>query len=224
MNKVLSFVKLDFITVKPYLTVKNLLILLVIVVALSINNTAGGVLIGIIMAFALMYSSYPFAVGEKSCIDQLYSTLPMNKRNIVLGRYGFVISLDIMSGAVACLILFACQTALQRAFSWPETLLTILVLFVIYTFSQAIQLPIYFKLGYTKAKFLAYLPIAVFPLVAVAVGSRFSEVDWVGLVENVLAWISANQFFAVAISVIVWTAIMFASYSISLSFYKKREF
>ena len=224
MSKVLSFVKLDFITVKPYLTVKNLLILLVVVVALSINNTAGGVLIGIIMAFALMYSSYPFAVGEKSCIDQLYSTLPMNKRNIVLGRYGFVLALDVMSGVAAGLFLFAWQTALQRTFSWQETLLTILVLFVVYTFFQAIQLPIYFKLGYAKAKFLAYMPIAIFPLVAVAVGSRFSDVDWVGLVENALLWFSDNQLLAIAVSVIAWMAIMFISYRISLSFYKKREF
>jgi len=224
MSKMLSFVKLDFITIKPYLTVKNLIILLIVVTALSINNTAVGVLLGIVMAFALMYSSYPFAVGEKNDIDQLYFTLPMSKRNIVLGRYGFVIALDILSGIVACLFLFVLQTILQRAFSLQETLLTTLVLFVVYTFFQAIQLPIYFKLGYAKAKFLAYMPIAIFPLVAVAVGSRFSEVDWVGLVENILTWISANQIFAIAVSVIVWAAMMFLSYSISLRFYKKREF
>ena len=54
MSKILSFVKLDFITVKPYLTVKNLFILLIGVTALSINNTAGGVLLGMVMALALM--------------------------------------------------------------------------------------------------------------------------------------------------------------------------
>ena len=224
MSKVLSFVKLDFITVKPYFTVKNLFILLIVITALSINNTAGGVLIGIVMAFALMYSSYPFAVGEKNSIDHLYATLPMSKRSVVLGRYGFVIALDVISGVVACLLLFVLQTILQRPFSLQETLLTALVLFVIYTFFQAIQLPIYFKLGYAKAKFLAYMPIAIFPLVAVAVGSRFSEVDWVKLMGNALVWISDNQFFTVAVSVIIWIAIMFISYSISLSFYKKREF
>jgi len=224
MSKILLFVKLDFITVKPYLTIKNLFVLLIAVTALSINNAAGGVLLGIVMAFALMYSSYPFAVGEKNGIDQLYATLPIGKRNVVLGRYGFVVALDVMSGIAACIFLFIMQTALQRTFNLQETLLTVLVLFAVYTFLQAIQLPIYFKLGYAKAKFLAYLPLAVFPLVTISVGTRFSEVDWILLVENALAWISDNQFFAVAVSVIVWTAIMSVSCGISLSFYKKREF
>ena len=224
MSKALSFVRLDFITVKPYITTKNLLILLVAVVALSFNNTGSGVLIGIIMAFALMYSSYPFAIGEKNGIDQLYSTLPMSKRSVVLGRYGFVLAFDVMSGVAACIFSFAFQTILRQTFSLYETLLTVLLLFVIYTFFQAIQLPIYFKLGYAKAKFLAYMPIAVFPLVAVAVGSRFSKVDWVGLVDSMLLWVSYNKLLAIAIITIIWITIMFVSYNISFGFYKKREF
>ena len=224
MSKVLSFVRLDFITVKPYLTAKNLLILLVAVTALSLNKAGGGVIIGIIMAFALMYSGYPFAVGEKSGIDQLYSTLPMSKSSVVLGRYGFFLVLDGMSGIVAYVFIFVLQTVLRQRFSLFETLLTVLALFVIYTFFQAIQLPIYFKLGYAKAKFLAYMPIAIFPLVTLAVGSRFSEADWVGLAEKLLLWMSDNQFYAIAISVVVWMTMMLVSYSISLNFYKKREF
>ena len=224
MSKALSFVRLDFITVKPYITTKNLLILLVAVVALSFNNTGSVVLIGIIMAFALMYSSYPFAIGEKNGIDQLYSTLPMSKRSVVLGRYGFVLAFDVMSGVAACIFSFALQTILRQTFSLYETLLTVLLLFVIYTFFQAIQLPIYFKLGYAKAKFLAYMPIAVFPLVAVAVGSRFSKVDWVGLVDSMLLWVSYNKLLAIAIITIIWITIMFVSYNISFGFYKKREF
>ena len=78
-----------------------MLILLIAGTALLINNAAGGVILGIIMACSLMYSSYPFAVGEKNGIDQLYFTLPMSKRNIVLGRYAFVIALDILSAVVA---------------------------------------------------------------------------------------------------------------------------
>ena len=224
MSKVLSFVKLDFITVKPYLTIKNLSILLLVIVVLSMNNTGDGVLIGVIMAFALMYSSYPFAVGEKSGIDQLYSTLPMSKHCVVRGRYGFVLALDIISGIVACVLLFAVQTARRQTVSFFEMLLTTLVLFVVYTFFQAIQLPIYFKHGYTKAKFLAYMPIAIFPLVTVAIGSRFSDADLAGLVNNVLVWISDNQLFVIAVSAIVWVAVMLISYTISLKFYKKREF
>jgi len=224
MSRVLSFVRLDFITVKPYLTLKNLFILLLVVTVLSINKTSSGFLIGMIMAFAFMYSSYPFAVGEQNGIDQLYITLPMSKRNIVLGRYGFVLAIDVMSGAAAFVLLFASQNILQRAFSVQETLLTILVLFFVYTFFQAIQLPVYFKLGYARAKFLVYLPIAIIPLAAVAIGSRFSDAYLELLAENVLAWFFDNPFFATVIVVIIWIAIMSVSYSISFNSYKKREF
>jgi len=224
MSKFLSFVKLDFITVKPYLSYKNMLIFLVVVVALSSGDTGGAVIIGIIMAFSLMYSSYPFAVGEKNAIDQLYFTLPLDKHSVVLGRYGFVLSLDVLSGILAIIFIFISQTVLQKPFSVPATLLTTLALFVIYTFFQAIQLPIYFKLGYTKAKFLAYMPIAIFPVVSIAVGSRFSGVNWMASVYNVLIWISNNQIIAIVIATITWATIMLISYCVSLSFYKKREF
>ena len=224
MCKTLSFVKLDFITVKPFFDVRNLLMLLIAPVVLSINNTSGSIIIGIIMAAALLYSSYPFAVGEKNGIDQLYFTLPMNKRNVVLGRYGFVVALDVIGGIAACVLLFVLQTITQQTFNLQETLLTTLVLFAVYTFFQAIQLPLYFKLGYAKAKFLAYVPFALFPLFIIVIGSVFSEVDWTGMVENILLRMSDNQFLTAAICVIIWTAIMFISYSVSFYCYKKREF
>ena len=224
MNKLLAFIRLDFITIKPYLTIKNLFILLLVIIALSINNTVGGILIGIVMMFALLYAAYPFAVGEKNGIDQLYSTLPVSRRSIVLGRYGFVVALVAVGGIASCILLFIWQTVLQRAFNLQEALLTTLALFAIYTFFQAIQLPIYFKLGYAKAKFLAYLPFALFPLTTIAIGSRFTDADWIGLLETVVIWIVNHQLFAVVIGVVSWLAMMAISCLLSLRFYKKREF
>ena len=224
MSKLLSFVKLDFITLKPYLTTKNLIILLIVATVFSVNKTDEATILGLIMAFALMYSSYPFAVGEKNGIDALYAMLPVSKNNIVLGRYVFFIILDIMSGITACLLLFGIKTIMNHSFNLAVTLLSALVIFIIFSIFQAIQFPIYFKLGYAKAKFLAYTPFIIFPLIAIIIGSRFSDADIGIFVGNFVSWISHNQFFTAVISIIIWFIIMFISYSISLSFYKKREF
>ncbi|MCL2164526.1 MAG: ABC-2 transporter permease [Oscillospiraceae bacterium] len=224
MNKTLSFVRLDFITVKPYLTLKNLIIFVGAAVFMILTNYGASSSIGILMVLAALYASYPFALGEKSNIDVLYATLSIKRKIVVLGRYLFALTLDISSGLFAYIISFVLLTALQRNFNSIETLVTVFVLFLLFSIIQAIQLPIYFKLGYMKAKLLAYLPFFALPLV-IMLFSNFSKdffaIEWVvGLLE----WFAANLAVTALVGVVVWLVIMALSYRVSLSFYSKRDF
>ena len=224
MRRILSFIKLDFITVKPYLTARTLFVLFIVPAALSMSNTSASVIIGIVMTLGLVFSSYPFVIGEKSDMDQLYLTLPMSKRTVVFGRYGFVIAFDIISVVVACAFLFTLQTILQREFDFRESLLSATAILMVYTLFQAIQLPIYFKLGYTKAKFLASVPFIIIPIAAVLVGSVFPEDEVARAAGNILSWVSGNQIMTIAVVGVAWLAVMTVSCGISLRVYGKREF
>ncbi|MCL1965454.1 MAG: hypothetical protein FWF69_10445 [Firmicutes bacterium] len=58
MHKALSFIQLDFITVKPYLTVKSLLLFVGVALFMIISNDSAAAAIAILMVFAALYASY----------------------------------------------------------------------------------------------------------------------------------------------------------------------
>jgi len=224
MDKVLSFIRLDFITVKPYLTVKNLLIFVGVALIMIITNNSAGGAIGILMAFAALYVSYPFAIGEKSNIDVLYTTLSIKRKTVVLGRYLFALTLDIAVGLFTFIFSLGVLAVIQKDFGAIESLLTILILFIVFSVIQAVQLPIYFKLGYTKAKFLGYLPFIALPLVIVFFFNAFDGVFSLKQIEGAFEWFAANILTSALIGGVIWLGIMAISYKISLAFYEKRDF
>ena len=224
MNKVLSFIRLDFITVKPYLTIKNLCIFVgVALIMLIVNNSAGGA-IGLLMAFAALYASYPFAIGEKSNIDVLYITLSIKRNTVVLGRYLFALTLDIFAGLFTFVFSFVVLTITQKGMDVIEALSAIPILFFVFSVIQAVQLPIYFKLNYTKAKFIAYIPFVVLPLAIMAGSNYFGDAFPLARIVGLLEWFSANLITTALLVGAIWFVLMFVSYKVSVSFYQKREF
>jgi len=224
MNKAIAFVRLDFITVKPYLTVKNLCIFVgVALIFLVVNHSAAGA-IGLLMAFAALYASYPFAIGEKSNMDILYTTLSIRRNTVVLGRYLFALTLDILAGLFTFVFSFVVLTVMRQDMDLIEALATILVLFFLFSVIQAVQLPIYFRLNYTKAKFIAYLPFVVFPLAIMAGSHLFNDLFSAESIIGLFTWFLSNLTATVLSGVAIWLAIMFASYKVAVSFYQKREF
>ena len=224
MNKAISFVRLDFITIKPYLTAKNLLLFVgVALIMLIVNNSPAGA-IGLLMSCAALYASYPFAVGEKSNIDVLYTTLSIKRETVVLGRYLFAMIIDILAGFFTFIFSFAVQIVRSRSFDTIEALATVSVLFMVFSIIQAAQLPVYFKLGYTKAKFIAYIPFVVLPL-AILAGSNFLF-DYLSSerLKGMYEWLAQNTLWAALTGVMLWLVFVAVSYLMSLSFYKKREF
>lgn len=225
MNKVLSFVRLDFITVKPYFTPKNLAIMIAAPLIILTSTGTDTTSVGMFVVFAALYISYPFAICERNGMDALYPTLSISRRTVVLGRYLFALAFDICAAITGIVVTFAVLFVMQKTLNVSETMLTMLVMFIMVSIIEAVQLPIYFKLGYNKAKVMAYLPFVGFFLVTVVVG-RFIPVDN-GLSEGItsfIGWVESNPFIAASIGIMIWFGLMFISYQIALSYYSKRDF
>ena len=222
MNKVLSFVKLDLITIKPYLTWKQLLIFSFAPIALIINSamtTATFTVFMIFGMFGMIFSGYPFAIGEKSTIDSLYIVLSIKRNTVVFGRYIFVLIFNLFAVLFAYGLTFTAFVIQKQAFDFKQTLITMLIFFTVYTIIQAVQLPIMFKFGYAKAKFLVFLPFACIPAIIYLFGGKLSE-----KISELFSWFAKNQSLGVMLAAAVWLALMTISYRISLSFYNKRDF
>ena len=224
MNKVLSFIRLDFITVKPYLTVKNLCIFVGVALIMLIGNSSAAGAIGLLMAFAALYASYPFAIGEKSNIDVLYTTLSIKRNTVVLGRYIFALALDILAGLFTFVFSFVVLTIIQKGIDVIETLFAIPVLFLTFSVIQAVQLPIYFKLNYSKAKFIAYIPFVVLPLAIMAGSNFFNDAFSLDKIVGLFEWFTVNPLTTALVGGAIWLGIMFVSYKVSVSLYQKRDF
>ncbi len=232
MNKVFAFMKLDLITVKPFFTFKNLLPLLFVAVFLNLTSGGGGIITAfMVVFFVVIFASYPFAVGEQNGIDALYCTLSVSREHVVGGRYLYVLCLDVLGAAAA----FALVVAIRALGPLTGDLLSIdplniggqLIALVTVVFAlsivQAFQLPAYFKLGYSKAKLLAYLPFVLFSAIVGAATFIFEDgfEDTINAAGEFLGMYTVS---AVLIMLGVWLGAMFISYLLSLRFYKRREF
>jgi hypothetical protein len=127
----------------------------------------------------------------------------------------------------------AVYSVMDRGYDVFESLLVVLGMFIVLTIIQAFQLPLFFKLGYSKAKILTYLPLVGIPIVIFVIKGLFPFADAVseGSVDtanapiaDLFGFLADNPVLLVVIVVVVWLAIMFASYRMSLRFYSRREF
>lgn len=89
---------------------------------------------------------------------------------------------------------------------------------------QAIQLPMFFKLGYSKAKIFSLVPF-----VALMIGflAYTSMVRSSGVLEGANEFIDGfigGSGWAISLGVLVLLLLMYVSYVLSLTSYKKREF
>ncbi|MDR3121783.1 MAG: ABC-2 transporter permease, partial [Clostridiales bacterium] len=92
---------------------------------------------------------------------------------------------------------------------------------------QAIQLPFFFKLGYAKAKFFTFVPFVALTSGYVVILGAANNLKHSAIYESFVAvaeTIGKNGILLAAISIAALAIVIFASYRLSLAFYKKREF
>lgn len=227
MSKLKAFVNMDFITVKPYFTVKNLLIYAILAIYMAVMSKSIASAIGIGMMIATLNVSYPFALAEKSNLDALYVTLGADRKTVVRGRYIFALLLNL------CVVIFTLSfstiaLALTNSLGNIEEIWSVLgstlALSAIFLIVQATQLPLFFKMSYSNAKFISLVPFfLIMALISFfimnAQGSGMP--DWVNtFVQN----LASNAWTIGALGVAILAAVVFVSYKFSLVFYKKREF
>lgn len=218
MSKIGSFLRLDYMTVKPYFKAVNLLIYGAIALFLSLTSgtITSGVGVGIMLC--TLFLSYPFVVGEKHNMDALYITLSVSRNAVVAGRYLFTLLLNVclilgtfvLSSAGFIVTGFLGLTDNVGVLSRNDGFLVLAALMLVV---QAVQLPIYFKLGYTRAKFISIVPLAVI------VAGFFAFTGVAGDSFTIIA--RTLEYLAVLAILLV---IVFVSYKLSVLFYKKREF
>jgi len=227
MSKLKAFVLLDFKTIKPYLTGKNMLIYGAVAMFLSAVSTVE-ISLGIGLMLATLFISYQFAIGEKSNLDALYVTLSVYRRTVVMGRYLFAFLLNLcaisFSLVFAMLGVFGARLAGSFQNGGGGSLAFILAMPALLLLVQSVQLPIYFKFGYNKAIFISVVPFVVFMAGYGAFVSMARKSGIIARLSASLSGILSNVALTTALVVFVLALAVYVSYGLSVAYYSKREF
>lgn len=210
-------IKLDLISIKPYLTIKNLFIFLGIAIFYMFINNSPNSIISMSMFIAMLYSSYPFLLGENSGIDGLYRLLSIDSRDVVIGRYILALIFYFVSSIVG--FIFSLIFATIKEYSIDlDILFSFGINFLAFAIIVCLQYPIYFKYGYTKAKTWIVLPVFIIGIIAMLAGFFIKDFD------QAINFVYQNKELIIIFSIILLILIIAISFKLAIKFCKKRDF
>ena len=216
MNAIKVF-KLDLLSIKPYLTIKNLIILIGLGTLYGALSKNPAFVLATVQMFAILFSGYPFMVGEESGIDPLYKLFSISPKDVVKGRYLLAtVSVIIMLvvGVIMAMLIglaYPMEDLFHSLLAAPCIgLISLIIIFIEY--------PIYFKYGYKKGKTLTAVPMLLLAIGAVCF-TYFNE-----SLQSILQFLVMNPFVAMGIICIIFFVIVVVSLKLSNRLYAKRDF
>lgn len=224
MDKTLKFAFLDALMLKPYFK-KNIILILVLPIFIAATTQNLIMIITMMFMLTVIFCSYPFALNEKNDIDKFYGTLAINKNKIVSGRYLFSLMLAVVSVILSIIYLFCFSFFVKNVPEVGEIVFTIGVGFLLFSIFMAIQMPIYYKLGYSKAKLWVMAPFFFIAFSAGALSKLFiGNLDLQKKFFAVGKYIENNSALSSIILVLAGLLIMEISLIISQCIYRKKDF
>ena len=217
MNAI-KVLKLDLLSIKPYLTIKNLIILIGLGTLYGVLSKNPAFVLATVQMFAILFSGYPFMVGEESGIDSLYKLFSISSKDVVKGRY------LLATVSVIIMLVVGVVMAMLIGIAYPmEDLFYSLVLAapcigLISLIIIFIEYPIYFKYGYKKGKTLTAVPMLLLAIGAVC-SSYFNE-----SLKSIVQFLMINPFIAMTVICIIFIIIIGVSLQLSNKLYARRDF
>lgn len=222
MESIKKMVVLDYETIKPYLTPKNLIIFIVLGGFMSYTSNSPVLFSSMAMFVGVLYTSYLFAVGEQNGIDVFYATLPVKRKDVVAGRYAFIFLFSVFLFICATGLAVIMQLLLEQKVDISGAIISTFVVIMVYLLMESFQLPIFFKYGYIKGKNYTYIPLfAFFALISVGSTRILKHPRAQAVVENLLK--KENLLIVIAALILTTTFCYILSYYIAKKNYIKRE-
>jgi len=219
LNKIKGLIIKDLLQLKSYK--KTLIVFIFVFVATSIAQENSRNLLTVMLTLGLgMFSIATFSYDEMAKADKYILTLPLTKKEVVLGKYLLVIISTILGsilGVIASSILELVTTGDQPNF------LELIELAIGSIFGigivESIQVPFIYKYGAEKGRIQIFIAIA-------AVAFLLGGILWLGekygvnfLDMNINAFMKLLPIVLVMATAIVY----FVSFKISYKIYEKKE-
>jgi hypothetical protein len=215
MSGYLKIAKLDFLTIKSQLSL--FFPLLMMLVMFGIMGSTFTIMSFLGAGFIALLATHIFSVQEKNNLDRFYGSVSVNLSDIVLGRYFFVICQYVSVVGVVTLIHICSAFFHNTTFGFFDFMLGFSFSFFIFAFIIGIILPVFFKMGYTKAKIWALIPI-------LAVSILFGISPFVSFLREIIELVQSNQSVLIIGSLTAGCIILLISYKLAVIAYRKRKY
>jgi len=217
MNAI-KVLKLDLLSIKPYLTIKNLIILIGLGTLYGVLSKNPAFVLATVQMFAVLFSGYPFMVGEESGIDPLYKLFRISSKDVVKGRYLLATVSVVIMLVVGVVMAMLIGIAYPMEDLFYSLLLAAPCIGLISLIIIFIEYPIYFKYGYKKGKTLTAVPMLLLAIGAVC-STYFDE-----SLKSILQFLVMNPFVAMGIICTIFFVIVVISLKLSHQLYANRDF
>ncbi len=213
MTGSLKMAKLDFFTMKSQLVGYLTLVLFVL---MSGYMGSSMTLLGINIAwFIALMSSNIFMIQEKNNLNRLYGSVSISLKDMVLGRYIFMISSHIASFILAVIMYFGLILSQNKTLDLADVFLGFSMSFLVFSAITGMQVPLFFRMGYIKAR--GWFMLIFSALIVLALLPFFIP----RLFEAVRPMLS-NQSLLGVFGILAGCFIQYVSYRISIVAYRKR--
>lgn len=139
---------------------QTLLPLAFIVVVGIILPVPGMAIVASAFVTSLMLSA-PFLGDERDRLDTLYGVLPISRRAIVVGRALSILVYGVLAMIIATVVTLG-VAAVRGTVITPELLMIgYAAALAIVGLSIGVQLPVLFRVGYSRGRFMVYAPAIV---------------------------------------------------------------
>ena len=217
MNAI-KVLKLDLLSIRPYLTIKNLIILIGLGTLYGVLSKNPAFVLATVQMFAVLFSGYPFMVGEESGIDPLYKLFSISSKDVVKGRYLLATVSVVIMLVVGVVMAMLIGLAYPMEDLFYSLLLAAPCIGLISLIIIFIEYPIYFKYGYKKGKTLTAVPMLLLAIGTVC-STYFNE-----SLKSILQFLVMNPFIAMGIICTIFFVIVVVSLKLSHKSYAKRDF
>lgn len=220
MSDALKAAVLDLKTLRPYLKMIPLLLVLGVVMETSMN--AAGFVTIYAATIIITLAAYPFGAEEKSRLHLLQLSLPVSRRALVAGRYMQVTAVAAVMAVISFALSFVASLISGKPFVLSGTLMTALIGCASALFIVTLQYPFYYRMGFLKARYIVNIPIFLVFLLA----PQIKLFKGSALASRLVLWlraVSAHPSFAV-IAVLLFVALAaYLSFLISYRFFKYKD-
>lgn len=213
MTNSIKMTKLDFMSLKSQ---HVFFIAALLMIFFGFMNSSFMVMCITAAWYSALISTSIFAVQEKNDMNRLYSSLPISQTNIVLGRYIFMFSVYAISLIIGIASYFIFHNGKNRPLELSEFIVGIGISLFISSVIIGIQTPLFFKLGYTKARLYSMIPFAL-TIILTTIPALVKSLIFI------FDFLQGNQIILSISGVIAGAIILFCSYKISVIAYRKHK-
>lgn len=214
MNGAFRIAKLDFFTMKSQAVLYAIMVLIIVMFSIMDSSIIVSFITG--AWFTALMASNIFVIQEKNNLNRLYGSVSVELKDIVLGRYIFAFSNYVISLVTVIAVSLIVSLFRDMFIDVSNILLGFSLSLLIYSIIAGIQMPLFFKLGYTKAKIWAVVPFLVVMLLVIIP-------SFITVLSTFIQSVMSNQSMIIAVGIVASCVIQLISYKIAVIAYRKRK-